>query len=263
VESTVSNLTQDKEVQAIVIHQRDIHERIEAHAKSLTQAEELVRSNLRMEEFAYTVAHDLREPLRAISLYTQMLFSKVPMDADQKEMAQFVIDGASRMSSMVTDLLAFARSGMPSPPAPLNLADAVREASQNLSLEIQESAAVVTTAPMPVVISNQIHLTRIFQNLISNAIKYRSQRPLTIHISSERRGPGWVIKVTDNGVGIPPEYLDKIFLPFIRLANRAIPGTGLGLAVCKKAIEGMGGTIWVESQPGTGSTFAFTLSAAS
>jgi len=259
VESTVSNLIQDKEVQAIVMHQRDIHERIEAHEKSKTQAQELVRSNLRMEEFAYTVAHDLREPLRAISLYTQMLVSRLHMDEEQKEMAQFVIEGASRMSAMVTDLLAFARSGMPSPPLPLNLEDAVAHAVRNLDLEIREHGALVTTGPLPRVVSDEVHLVRVFQNLISNAIKYRSEKPLTVLISSERRGPDWVIKVKDNGVGIAPEFQDQIFLPFIRLASRSIPGTGLGLAVCKKAIEGLGGSIWVESEPGLGSTFVFTI----
>jgi PAS domain S-box-containing protein len=254
VESTVSNLIQDKQVQAIVMHQRDIHERRETAA-------ELVRSNLRMEEFAYTVAHDLREPLRAISLYTQMLFARLPMDKEQKEMAQFVLEGANRMSVMVKDLLAFARSGMPSPLLPVRLEDAVAQAVQNLDLEIRENGAQVTAGPLPTLASDEAHLVRVFQNLISNAIKYRSERPLTVEISAERRGPDWCIKVQDNGVGIAPEFQDKIFLPFIRLASRAIPGTGLGLAVCKKAIEGMGGTIWVESEPGVGATFAFTLPA--
>jgi len=254
VESTVSNLIQDKEVQAIVMHQRDIHDRMQA-------AEDLVRSNLRMEEFAYTVAHDLREPLRAISLYTQMLVShaRAHMDDDEKEMAQFVIDGASRMSAMITDLLSYARSGMASPSLPIQLEKAVAQAIQNLDLEIRENGALVTTGPLPVVISDEVHLVRIFQNLISNAIKYRSERPLTVQISSERSGPNWVIKVKDNGVGIEPEYQNKIFLPFVRLASRAIPGTGLGLSVCKKAIEALGGSIWVESEPGVGSTFAFTI----
>jgi signal transduction histidine kinase len=188
-----------------------------------------------------------------------MLFEHLPMDHEQKEMAQFVIEGASRMSSMVTDLLAFARSGMPSPPLPVNLADAVAQAVRNLDLEILEHDALVTMDPLPAVVSDEAHLVRVFQNLISNAIKYRSERPLAIHISAERRGPVWVIKVKDNGVGIAPEYQEKIFLPFIRLASRAIPGTGLGLAVCKKAIEALGGSIWVESAPGAGSTFAFTI----
>lgn len=261
VESTVHNLLHDLEVQAIVMYQRDIHSRVEEHEKSKLQAEELTRANLRMEEFAYTIAHDLREPLRAISLYTELLFSRPNLDDDRKEMAQFVINGARRLSAMVADLLAFARSGMSAPAALLSLETAVEQAIQNLSLEIKESAAMITVGPLPEICSNEIHMVRIFQNLISNAIKYRSERPLSIFISSEQRDHDCVIKVRDNGVGIATEYQKKIFLPFIRLSNRDIPGTGLGLAVCEKTIEGLGGVIWVESAEGVGSTFSFSLPA--
>ena len=259
VESTVINLLDDSEVQAIVMYQSDIHERIEAQEKSKIQAKELKNSNARMEEFAYTVAHDLREPLRAISVYTQLLFANAELDVDQEQMAQFIIDGSGRMGAMVSDLLAFARAGMAAPAVKLSLEDAVEHAMQNLALEIKESAAVVTVAPLPEVFSDKVHLARVFQNLISNAIKYRSERPLSIAISSQQQENDYVIRVRDNGVGIAASYQTKIFRPFIRLASRQIPGTGLGLAVCKKAIEGLGGAIWVESDLGIGSTFAFSI----
>jgi PAS domain S-box-containing protein len=259
VESTVSNLIHDLEVQAIVMHQRDIHERMEAQEKSQKQADELIKSNLRMEEFAYTVAHDLREPLRAISLYTQLLFKRVEMDAEQKEMAEFVIEGAGRMTRMVADLLSFARTGIKGPALPINLDDAVRQALKNLALEIQESGAVISIDELPVVHSDQTHLVSLFQNLISNAVKYRGDQPLSVQVSAEKRGLDWVIKIKDNGVGIAAKYQKQIFMPFVRLANHSVPGTGLGLAVCKRIVEGSGGTIWLDSEPGGGSTFYFTI----
>jgi PAS domain S-box-containing protein len=259
VESTVSNLVEDSEVQALVLRQRDIHERREAHANSLLQAEELMRSNLRMEEFAYTVAHDLREPLRAISLYTQLLCARVEMDANARELAEFVMEGARRMSSMISDLLTFAQTGTQAQPVLVNLEATVEQALKNLALEVQESGAVVTMEALPLIYSDEVQVLRIFQNLISNAIKYRSERPPHIVISAAPFGPDWIIKVKDNGVGIASEYLSKIFVPFVRLANRDIPGTGLGLAVCKKAIEGLGGNIWAESELGSGSTFTITM----
>lgn len=259
VESTVSNLIQDLEVQAIVMHQRDIHRRMEAQESTQKQAEELAASNLRMEEFAYTVAHDLREPLRAISLYTQMLCQSVQMDSQTKQMANFVIEGANRMSTMITDLLSFASTGMYGPPLPVKLEHTVEQALGNLTLEIQESGAVVVVDELPIVHGSEIHLVRLFQNLISNAIKYRGEQPPRIRISAERRGPAWAIRVKDNGSGIATEHQSQIFRPFVRLASRDVPGTGLGLAVCKRTVESAGGDIWVESELGAGSTFAFTI----
>ena len=261
VESTVSNLFHDLEVQAIVMHQRDIHERMEAREKSQKQADELLKSNLRMEEFAYTVAHDFREPLRAISLYTQLLFKRIEMDSEQKAMAEFVIEGASRMTRMVGDLLSFAHTGVKSPALRINLGEAVRQSLKNLALEVEESKAIIIVDELPTVHSDQTHLVSLFQNLIGNAIKYRGDRPLTVRISAEERGLDWVIKIEDNGVGIAAEYRVQIFLPFVRLSNQCVPGTGLGLAVCKRIVEGSGGTIWLDSEPGAGSTFYFTIAA--
>jgi len=131
----------------------------------------------------------------------------------------------------------------------------------NLALPIEESGARVTVGPLPLVQGNEIHLVRLFQNLISNAVKYRSEKPLEIRLWANRRALDWVISVADNGVGIAPRDQGRIFMPFIRLSNRRVPGTGLGLAVCKKIVETCGGEIWVESELGAGSTFSFTIRA--
>ena len=259
VESTISNLLFESEVQAMVVHQRDIHARRAAEAESQRHVEELARSNLRLEEFAYTAAHDLREPLRAISLYTAMMVEKTPMDANARQMAKFVVEGASRMFILIDDLLSFASSGVHEPPQLVDLQCVAAQATQNLALAIRASSATVRAQALPVVRGNEIHLVRLLQNLISNAVKYRSEAPIEIHLTAERRGPQWVIRVKDNGLGIAPENQARVFIPFIRLANRNVPGTGLGLAVCKKLVDAWGGRIWIESELGAGSTFCFTI----
>ena len=263
VESTVSNLLYEFEVQAIVVHQRDINARRAAEGERQRHAEELARSNLRLEEFAYTAAHDLREPLRAIRLYTEMLVQKTQMDANAKQMAHFIVDGAVRMSTLVDDLLSFASTGKHEPPQCVDLRNAVSQAAQNLALNIKASGATVTVGQLPTVRSNEMQLVRLFQNLLSNAVKYRRENPVEIHVTAGRQGPDWVVRVADNGVGIALENQARVFMPFIRLANPDVPGTGLGLAVCKKIVEGLGGAIWLESELGAGSTFCFTIVAES
>jgi PAS domain S-box-containing protein len=262
VESTVSNLLQEAEVRAIVVHQRNIDARKAAEEQRKQHAEELARSNARLEEFAYTAAHDLREPLRAISAYTEMLVQETPMDPKTRQMAKFIVDGAARMSTLIDDLLSFASTGLQEPPRPVELRNAAEQAIQNLALEIRESGARITLGALPPVRGNEIHLVRLLQNLVGNAVKYRGKKVPEVQVSAERRGPDWVIKVADNGVGIAPENQQRVFMPFIRLAGREIPGTGLGLAVCKNIVEGHGGTIAVESEPGVGSTFSFTIKSA-
>jgi PAS domain S-box-containing protein len=262
VESTVSNLLSETEMRSIVVHQRNIDARKAEEQKRIQQAEELARSNERLEEFAYTAAHDLREPLRAISAYTEILIQETQMDANSKEMAMFIVDGAARMSRLIDDLLAFASTGKREPPKPVDLNSAVEQARKNLTLEIKESGARITIDRLPTVASNEIHLVRLFQNLIGNAMKYQGTESPEIHVASERHGPDCIIRIEDNGVGIAPEDQTRVFMPFVRLADRKIPGTGLGLAVCKNIVEGLGGKIWVESEVGVGSTFYFTIAGA-
>jgi PAS domain S-box-containing protein len=259
VESTVSNLLQEAEVKAIVVHQRDINVRRAAEEERRRDAEELARCNERLEEFAYTAAHDLREPLRAISAYTELLVQETRMDPNTQQMAEFIVAGTARMSRLIDDLLAFASTGMSKPPSRVNLDNAAAQATQNLALEIQESGARITFDRLPVLLGNEIHLVRLLQNLIGNAVKYRGKEAPEIHVSAEQHSKYWVIKVEDNGVGIAAENQGRVFMPFVRLTDRDIPGTGLGLAVCKKIVDEWGGRIWIESEVGVGSTFCFTI----
>jgi PAS domain S-box-containing protein len=262
VESTVSNLLVEPEVNAIVVSHRDINARRAAEAESQRHAEKLARTNLELEEFAYTVAHDLREPLRTISAFTALLARIIPMDPAAQEMTNFIVDGAARMSTLVEDLLTFAHTGKHDEPTRVDLKQAVAQSMRNLAVDIQASGALVTFGALPTVQSNEIELVRLFQNLIGNAVKYRRGEPPAIHVSATQQGSEWTIRVKDDGIGISPEDHARVFQPFIRLASREIPGTGLGLAVCKKIVEGLGGTIWVESELGVGSTFSFTMVAA-
>jgi len=195
-------------------------------------------------------------------VFTETLIRETEMDANARQTAKFIVDGAARMSTLVDDLLSFASTGMHEPPRRVDLQHAVAQATQNLALDIKATDAVVTVDRLPIVQSNEIQLVRLFQNLMSNAVKYRGKNPIKIHVTAEQREPGWVIRVEDNGRGIASHDQAEIFKPFIRLANRDIPGTGLGLAVCKRIVEGLERTIWVESELGAGSTFCFTIVAA-
>jgi PAS domain S-box-containing protein len=261
VENTVSTILLELEVKALVVRQRDIQARRLMEKERQQHAEELTQSNLRLEEFAYTAAHDLREPLRAISLYTEILLRTVHMDANAQQLAKFVVDGTVQMFALLDDLLCFAQTGMHEPPRRLHLQKALEQALRILAPAIQASGAMVRIGELPVVKSDEIQVVRLFQNLISNALKYRRSEALVIDVSAERRGGDWVIRVSDNGLGIAEADRERVFLPFIRLAKSEAPGSGLGLAVCKRIVEGLGGTICVEPQTGHGSTFAFTLAA--
>jgi PAS domain S-box-containing protein len=259
VESTVLNLLFELEVHAMVLHQRDIEDRKAAEVKSQQTSAELARSNARLEEFASIAAHDLREPLGTISRFTEMLFERTAMDPNMEQMANFVLEGTARMTTLIDDLLSFAQMGTYLPPQPVDLRRAVDQAAQNLILEIEESGAVLTVGELPVVQGNEIHLVRLFQNLLGNAIKYRDERALRIQVTAEQVGPDWLIRVKDNGIGVAPENLARIFAPFVRLGHRHVRGSGLGLAACKKIVEEAAGRIWMESELGTGSTVCFTI----
>ena len=224
--------------------------------------DELARSDARLEDFAYAVAHDLREPLRTISMFTELLIEEAGLDAHGKMHAQFIVDGVARMSALFEGLHAFAVSGFDDPAHPLDLGQAVADVLQNLAHAIKTSAAIVTVDPLPVVQGNQRHLVRVFQNLIANAIKYRGEAPVEIHVTAERLGTEWIIKVQDNGIGIAPEHYERVFRLFKRLHGPETPGAGIGLAICKKIVEAMGGAIWIEPAPGSGSIFCFTTAAA-
>jgi signal transduction histidine kinase len=224
---------------------------------------ELARSNADLEQFAHVASHDLQEPLRMVASYTQLLGDRYrgKLDADADKFIGYACEGAVRMKSMIEDLLAFSRVGRDDAPCRQVDCEAVlEEVLLNLSPAIQESAALVTHRKLPVVWANRWQVARIFQNLIGNAIKFRGTGAPEISVQAEKTGDQWLFSVSDNGIGIPAEYTEKIFVVFQRLNARSeYAGNGIGLAICKKIIEHYGGKIWVEVQDGDGSIFKFTM----
>jgi PAS domain S-box-containing protein len=246
---------------------RDISVRRDAETHLLQKLEELNHSNQELEQFAYLASHDLQEPLRMVTSYTQLLARRYSgrLDSDADEFIAFAVDGATRMQRLIQDLLAFSRVGAKE----TNLVEtsseaALQEALINLKSTIAESGAVVTYETLPLVIADEGQLVQLFQNLVGNAIKYQSGGIPLVHVSSAMQGrKKWVFSVKDNGLGIEPQYFERIFGMFQRLHKREeFAGTGVGLAICKKIVERHGGTISVESQPGQGSTFRFVLTGA-
>jgi len=243
---------------------RDISVRKTAEANLLQKVVELNRSNEELGQFAYMASHDLQEPLRMVSSYTELLSRryKGKLDAEADEFIAFAVDGANRMQRLIRDLLVYSRVGT----AEMDVLDisseaALEQALINLRVAIQESGALVTHGPLPKVMADEIQLIQLFQNLIGNAIKYQSHGVPRAHISAIKDGvKRWVFSVRDNGLGIDSQYFERIFGMFQRLHKREdFAGTGVGLAICKKIVERHGGDIWVESQLGTGSTFHFAL----
>jgi len=229
------------------------------------QSKELAASNAELQQFAYVASHDLREPLRMISSYIAILERRYgdSFDADAKDFIGFVVDGAQRMDRMVQDLLDYSRIGrVGANHAPVPLRDTVDSALAALRLVVEESGAAISVAPdLPIVNGARGELVRLFQNLIGNALKYRhADRAPVIGITWRPLDHGWQFSVSDNGIGIAPEYFERVFAIFQRLHTREkYEGTGIGLAICKKIVEHHGGRIWVESVPDQGSTFHFTL----
>lgn len=226
--------------------------------------EELKRSNAELEQFAYIASHDLQEPLRMISSYTQLLAKRYEGELDEKakKYIDYAVDGAVRMQQLINDLLAYSRVGTRGQPVGLTDSHAVLgEVLRNLAFVIQEQRAIITNDDLPVLMADATQLKQLLQNLISNAIKF-CKPGLTpeIHVSAVDLGHEWRFSVKDNGIGIDEQYADRIFVIFQRLHTRQeYPGTGIGLAVCKRIVERHGGQIWVKSKPGEGSTFYFTF----
>ncbi len=228
---------------------------------------ELVRSNSDLQQFAYVASHDLQEPLRMVASYTQLLAKRYKgrLDADADEFIGYAVDGASRMQRLINDLLAYSRmttQGKIFERVDCNVL--LEEVLSNLRLAVEESRAVVTHGPLPTVMADGGQLGQLFQNLIGNGIKFHGEEPPRVYVSAERRTHEWLFSVRDNGIGVDPQYAERIFVIFQRLHNREeYPGTGIGLAMCKKIVERHGGRIWVKSQTGQGATFHFTLPARS
>ena len=241
----------------------ELDERRRAEQRMAQYAAELARSNAELEQFAYVASHDLQEPLRMVASFTQLLARRYrgQLDKDADEFIGFAVDGATRMQSLINDLLVYSRVGTRGKSfAPTDCGAVLQMALDNLARSVEESGAVITHDPLPTVPGDEVQLTQLFQNLIANASKFGSPETPRIHVSAEKQGPQWVFAVRDNGIGIAPEQQERIFMIFQRLHHRSeYPGTGIGLAICKKIVERHGGRIWVESRPGEGATFYFSL----
>jgi PAS domain S-box-containing protein len=245
---------------------RDVTERRKAAASLKERAEELARSNHELEMFAYVASHDLQEPLRAVASSCQVLEKRLgdKLDPDTREFLGFAVDGAKRMRVLIEDLLAFSRISRGGKLLPMALGDALRRALGNLQMAIDGARAeVVVAGDLPRVLGDVGQLAQVFQNLIGNAVKFRrADATPRIEISATRAADMWTIRIADNGIGMEPRHFERIFVLFQRLHGREeYPGTGIGLALCKKIVERHGGKIGVESTLGAGSVFTFTLTA--
>ena len=227
------------------------------------KVDELARSNADLEQFAYVASHDLQEPLRMVAAYTQLLAEryKGKLDENADKFIGYASEGALRMQVLIHDLLAFSRVGRTDATyASVDCNAVMEEVRKSLASAIQESDAVLAHADLPAIWGNRTQMAQVFQNLIGNAIKFRGAKPPEIFVHAEKAGQQWLFSVTDNGIGIATEFAENIFVVFQRLHLRTeYSGNGIGLAICKKIVERLGGKIWVESQAGSGSTFKFTV----
>ncbi|MGX2031786.1 MULTISPECIES: PAS domain S-box protein [Methylocaldum] len=241
----------------------DVTERKTAEEQLAAQAQELARSNAELQEFAYVASHDLQEPLRAVAGCVEIIRRRYQgkLDVRADEVISHAVDGAARMQNLINDLLAYSRIGSRDQPfEPTDCQAILNTVLANLEVPISESGAKITHDHLPTISADSGQLIQLFQNLISNAVKFRGDRTPQIHIGVKKQNNEWVFAVADNGIGIESPYFERIFRIFQRLhARNDYPGTGIGLAICKRVVERHGGRIWVESEPGRGTTFFFTF----
>jgi DNA-binding response OmpR family regulator len=242
----------------------DITEQKMAAERLHRSNDELRRANADLEQFAYSASHDLQEPLRQVAVYSQLLEARFADRLSGKglEYLAFCVEGAHRMELLISDLLAYSQAtkNAEAPAQPVDMNQVLSEVKKNLATTIEETSAVISGLDLPVLLGDPVPLTHLFQNLISNALKYRSKDAPRIVITARSQDGSWLFSVEDNGIGIPKEFHSQIFGIFKRLHNKKkYPGTGIGLAICQKIVERSGGRIWVESEVGKGSTFFLTL----
>ena len=235
----------------------------ERTAELAERAKDLERSNMELQQFAYVASHDLQEPLRTIASFTQLLAKRYgdKLDDKAREFIAFAVDGSKRMQTLINDLLSFSRVGTQGRPLVPVSTDAVLDAVlKSLKRGIEDSRAIITRDPLPMVLADELQLSQLLQNLIGNAIKFRREDTVKVHVGARRTATGWNISVRDNGIGVAPEHSERIFVIFQRLHTKTqYPGTGIGLAICKKIAERHGGRIWLEPTAGGGSTFIFSI----
>lgn len=255
--STRAPLLGSRDIRTLGAEFNSMADRLEIYAN------ELQRSNEDLQQFAYVASHDLKEPLFVVTMYLHLLETSCgdKLDPESKEHIRCATDGAQRMQAMINDLLDYARLGtQPVPPEPTESARSLQQALHNLGPLIKEATGQITAEDMPLVLADEGQLVRVFQNLVGNALKFRGHATPRIHVAARREDPFWVFSVRDNGIGIDPREAERIFQIFQRAHTcTESSGNGIGLAVCRRIVEGRGGRIWVESSPGQGSTFFFTL----
>lgn len=263
LESVGRNLFHEPVVSGILVNSRDITDRKQAEHELEKKTEELKRSNAELEQFAAAASHDMREPLRTITGFLKLLSKRYKGKLDEKadEYIDFTVDSVNRMDMLLKEMVELSRLGAkPQRLKPVNCTVVLEKAIHDLRSAIEESSAEITYDLLPTVVANESQIARLFQNLIGNSIKFRSEEKLRIHVSAEQRDNEWVFSFRDNGIGIDPQFFKRIFVVFQRLHTRdEYEGTGIGLALCKKIVELHGGRIRVESEPGKGSVFYFSL----
>ena len=256
-------LYRDEQPSAILVIARDITQRVFAQRELQRRSEALERSNRELEQFAYIASHDLQEPLRMVASYVQLLERRYQgrLDTDADEFITYAVDGANRMQRMINDLLTYSRVGTRGKPFEATDCELVLDTALiNLKLTIEENNAVITHDPLPTILADPSQLVQLFQNLIANAIKFHGEKVPYVHTRATRNNGEWIFSVHDNGIGIDTEYKERVFVIFQRLhTHEEYPGTGIGLAVCKRIVERHHGRIWVESTPGEGTDFFFTV----
>ncbi|MFA5862172.1 MAG: ATP-binding protein [Candidatus Thermoplasmatota archaeon] len=243
----------------------EIVKRRKAEEEIVAKAAELTRSNTELQQFAYIASHDLQEPLRTVSGSVSRLArrNKDQLDTEGTEYVRFALEGTARMQHLIEDLLSYSRVGTKgATPKPASAESVLVHTLATLQGAITDAHATITHDPLPMVLADESQLAQLLQNLLGNAIKFHGERPPVVHVGVTREGAFWRFDVKDNGIGIAPQYHERIFVIFQRLHQRDdYPGTGIGLAIAKKIVERHGGRIWVESAPGEGSTFHFTVPA--